>query len=189
MLALDSTSKASSRFVFPREDEPPPIPYRINFLSCGSFPTLYPSHAAKGFGAPKFGVGYRGVNALVASGLEAQRRGMIEAEGFAFSDMTVPEPTRPAPDGRTHESDGFSSDSTLLPRIAIGPEDEKPSPLRSQAPSPQLLPPADLSIQEASPTLYGQQRRDGHGGMLVFLDFWESPRKVKLVDQIIEMNF
>ncbi|KWU41380.1 PLC-like phosphodiesterase, partial [Rhodotorula sp. JG-1b] len=44
------------------DNEPPTVPFRINFLSCGTFPTLYPSHAAKGFGTPRFGIGYRGVN-------------------------------------------------------------------------------------------------------------------------------
>ncbi|GAA6008846.1 uncharacterized protein JCM10292_002619 [Rhodotorula paludigena] len=50
-------------------DQAPPLPLRINFLSCASFPGLYPSIAAKGFGLPSFRLGFRGVNELVLAGL------------------------------------------------------------------------------------------------------------------------
>ncbi|GJN88275.1 hypothetical protein Rhopal_001240-T1 [Rhodotorula paludigena] len=50
-------------------DQAPPLPLRINFLSCASFPGLYPSVAAKGFGLPSFRLGFRGVNELVLAGL------------------------------------------------------------------------------------------------------------------------
>lgn len=46
-----------------------PLPHRISFLSCASFPLLFPSVAAKGFGAPSLGLGWRGVNELVLRGL------------------------------------------------------------------------------------------------------------------------
>ncbi|GAA5856541.1 hypothetical protein JCM9279_005491, partial [Rhodotorula babjevae] len=48
---------------------PDPLPHRISFLSCASFPLLFPSVAAKGFGAPSLGLGWRGVNELVLRGL------------------------------------------------------------------------------------------------------------------------
>lgn len=185
MLALEPLTSIDSHSASPSQDEPRPVPYRINFLSCGSFPTLYPSHAAKGFGAPKFGVGYRGVNALVASGLETRRRRVVEAKGLEISGSAVSEGDRDAPDCMTHDSDELSGGVAPLPPPATAePEEEKPRPLRPQpVPPPMALPTRNV------PTLDGQQRRDGHGGMLVFLDFWESPRKSRLVDQIIEMNF
>ncbi|GAA5939210.1 hypothetical protein JCM3775_003212 [Rhodotorula graminis] len=48
---------------------PDPLPHRISYLSCASFPLLFPSVAAKGFGAPSLGLGWRGVNELVLRGL------------------------------------------------------------------------------------------------------------------------
>lgn len=53
----------------PSDDQPPRLPHRISFLSCASFPLLYPSLAAKGFGLPSLGLGWRGVNDLVLRGL------------------------------------------------------------------------------------------------------------------------
>ncbi|GAA6054877.1 hypothetical protein JCM3770_004264 [Rhodotorula araucariae] len=49
------------------------LPLRISFLSCASFPLLYPSVAARGLGLPTLGLGFRGVNALVLRGLLRQR--------------------------------------------------------------------------------------------------------------------
>lgn len=62
-------------------NDAPRIPHRISFLSCATFPTLYPSTAAKGWGlalrwpwsARRRGgakLGWKGVNELVLDGLE-----------------------------------------------------------------------------------------------------------------------
>lgn len=150
------------------DNNPSSVPFRINFLSCGTFPTLYPSHAAKGFGAPRFGIGYRGVNRLVLLGLErldaataarATRRGDVQdLVGTEDLQDALPPPSEEGEKSPTMTSGGDFAGSTLdRPRIASG-----------------------------------RQRREGQGGMMVLMDFWESPphpRKGSLVDRIIEINF
>ncbi|TNY20641.1 PLC-like phosphodiesterase [Rhodotorula diobovata] len=64
-----SSSLLPSPSPSPSDDQPPRLPHRISFLSCASFPLLYPSLAAKGFGLPSLGLGWRGVNDLVLRGL------------------------------------------------------------------------------------------------------------------------
>ncbi|BGP37633.1 hypothetical protein JCM10450v2_001557 [Rhodotorula kratochvilovae] len=69
---LPSSSPSPSTAAPPPADpEPLPLPLRISFLSCASFPLLYPSVAARGAGLPSLGLGFWGVNALVLRGLRA----------------------------------------------------------------------------------------------------------------------
>ncbi|GAA5908274.1 hypothetical protein JCM8208_000362 [Rhodotorula glutinis] len=63
-----ATSTSTDALAHPRSTSDP-LPHRISYLSCASFPLLYPSVAAKGFGAPSLGLGWRGVNELVLRGL------------------------------------------------------------------------------------------------------------------------
>lgn len=151
------------------DNEPPTVPFRINFLSCGTFPTLYPSHAAKGFGAPRFGIGYRGVNRLVLLGLERL-------------DDAAAARTTSRGDGVQHLVVGAGN---LQHALAPPPsEEEEKSPTTGGG---------DFGGRTLDrPQLAGgRQRREGQGGMMVLMDFWESPppRKDSLVERIIEMNF
>lgn len=123
---------------------PTAIPFRVNFLSCGTFPTLYPSHAAKGL---RFG--FKGVNERVAEGLrrfgEDEDRGEEEGEkSAAWRDS--------AAEQRRAQNDSERRLATLAGR-------------------------------------WGRQRRDGHGGMVAWLDFFEAPKEADLVKRIIRMNF
>ncbi|KAG0656050.1 hypothetical protein C6P46_000482 [Rhodotorula mucilaginosa] len=170
----DSTSATASAGM-PRkvDNEPPTVPFRINFLSCGTFPTLYPSHAAKGFGAPRFGIGYRGVNRLVLLGLERL-------------DDAAPAAARATSRGDVQHVVVRAEDlqDALPPPPPVGPEEEEKPPTTGGG---------DFAGETLDrPQLAGgRQRREGQGGMMVFMDFWESPhpRKDSLVDRIIEMNF
>ena len=167
-LEEDSTSATASAGM-PRkaDNDPPSVPFRINFLSCGTFPTLYPSHAAKGFGAPRFGIGYRGVNRLVLLGLERLD---------AMTERTTPRGS--------------------AQHLVIGAEDLQdalPPPPEAEEEKPPTTGGGDVAggALDRSQLAGGRQRREGQGGMMVFMDFWESPhpRKDSLVDRIIEMNF
>ncbi|GAA5927326.1 hypothetical protein JCM10213_003441 [Rhodosporidiobolus nylandii] len=81
LLALSSSPSSSE----------PSIPPRINFLSSASFPLAPPSLCAKGFGWPRWRLGFYGVNALFHAGLRRaqgqaektgeERRGMRYEEG------------------------------------------------------------------------------------------------------------
>ncbi|GAA5979818.1 hypothetical protein JCM10908_003056 [Rhodotorula pacifica] len=165
--------------------EPPPLPLRINFLSCASFPTLYPSHAAKGFGVPRLGMGYRGVNKLVGRGLDRLEREEVEgrvsvadlrdgARSFALAGVAAEEEEEKELSLATLPAMRTPSGTTHPPQPALARTQAAPQPTNPRAPT-------KLSA--------GRQRREGQGGMLLFMDFWESPRRGSLVERVIGMNF
>ncbi|GAA5873560.1 hypothetical protein JCM3774_000050 [Rhodotorula dairenensis] len=156
------------------------VPFRINFLSCGTFPTLYPSHAAKGFGAPSLGIGYRGVNQLVCVGLDRLDRSRRSGEQLGSAEteagvLLLPRTRQEAQPGQ-------------VSREEEDEEEEEKRSILARAPASSRLPSGAERAAVASGG--GRRRREGQGGMLVLMDFWESPRgRDSLVDRIVEMNF